>query len=97
MMAESQINTENRFSVFAPGMLTFDATIYLGLRFIRSPGLSKHPESLVVKTFRTFHLCLGEGCNISFNDHHLFAGTTDRDAFPLLFVAFDLEIALLTN
>jgi hypothetical protein len=78
-------------------MLTLYATIDLGLRLIRSARLTKHPKRFVVKTFRAFYLCLWEGSNISFNDHHFLTGTTDRDAFPLLFIAFDLEIAFLTN
>jgi hypothetical protein len=78
-------------------VLTFNATIDLGLRLIRGAGLPKHPKRFVVKALWTFHLGLRKGGNISLNDHHLFAGSTDRDAFPLLFIAFDLEIAFLTN
>jgi hypothetical protein len=86
-----------KISVFAPGVLTLDATIDLRLGFIRSPGLPQHPERFVVPARRAFDLRLWKGRYVRFDDHHLLRGLTDRYAFPLLIVTFYLMIAFLAR
>jgi hypothetical protein len=74
-------------------MLTLDATIDLGLRFIGGTGLSQNPERLIVKTFGALHLGLGQSCRVAFHHQHLLISFLAGDiAFILLegqmFLAF---------